>query len=277
MHRATPSRTALRVALRRAAHQCIDSHPLVFPDPYAIPILGPLSAELARTPRRGSSAALRAWVVARSRFAEDTLAHAAASRGVRQYLLLGAGLDTFLLRSPHPTLTLFEVDHPATQLWKRDLLTAASLSSVGTTFVPVDFERQDLRAELLAHGFDPTLPTQVSWLGVVPYLTSSAFRATVQFVSSLASGSGLVLDYGLPRHLLSPQEQREQESLAARVALAGEPFQLFLSPDQMRAELAAFRQIEDMDREDLNARYFSRRADGLHILGKAGRLLAAVL
>src|SRR5580698_740671 len=118
MEQAKPSRTALRVALRRAAHQLYDARPLVLDDPFAVRILGPGAEELQRTPGRHAenkarpfSIGLRAFLVARSRYAEDQLAHAVA-RGVNQYVLLGAGLDTFAHRNPHPQLRVFEVDHP---------------------------------------------------------------------------------------------------------------------------------------------------------------------
>ena len=128
MDPARPSRTALRVALRRAAHQLYDSRPLVFDDPIAVRILGPHAEEVQRTPGRMASrkprphsVGMRAFVVARSRYAEDLLARAVAA-GVTQYVVLGAGLDTFAHRNPYPDLRVFEVDHPATQRWKRELL-----------------------------------------------------------------------------------------------------------------------------------------------------------
>ena len=118
MHEALPSKTALRVALRRAAHQLHDKHPLVFTDPLALPILGPeFREELNRTPsadKRPFSAALRAFMVSRARLAEDTLAAGVAQRNTQQYLVLGAGLDTFAYRNPYPHVRVFEVDHPAT-------------------------------------------------------------------------------------------------------------------------------------------------------------------
>src|SRR5579875_3302678 len=169
MIKAQPSRTALRVALRRAAHQLVDAHPLVFPDPFATRILPPeAAAELQRTPkadRKPFSAALRAWIVARARYAERTLAEAAAQHAAQdsnrhtaqplQYLVLGAGLDTFALRNPYPHVQVFEVDHPATQTWKRNLLRAANLTLAPTThLVPVDFEQQSLRQQLLHAGFN---------------------------------------------------------------------------------------------------------------------------
>src|ERR1700677_1481736 len=130
METAAPSKTALRVALRRAAHQLYDAHPLVLDDPIAVPILGATYAEeLRRTPTRPDrpfSVGLRAFLVARSRYAEDNLAQA-VGQGVTQYVLLGAGLDTFAHRNLYPQLHVFEVDHPATQQWKRDLLQTSKL------------------------------------------------------------------------------------------------------------------------------------------------------
>ncbi len=156
MQAAIPSRTALRVALRRAAHQLYDAQPLVFQDPVAVPILGKAYAEeLRRTPTRPDrpfSVGLRAFLVARSRYAEDMLARGVAN-GIAQYVLLGAGLDTFAHRNPYPQVRVFEVDHPATQQWKLDLLAAGGFSHpANLTYAPVDFERQALGEQLRAGG-----------------------------------------------------------------------------------------------------------------------------
>jgi methyltransferase (TIGR00027 family) len=221
------------------------------------------------------SIAMRAFLVARSRFAEDALARAYES-GVRQYVLLGAGLDTFGYRNPYPELRVFEVDHPATQAWKRELL---GLSRIGVpenlSFAPVDFERQSLAAELEAAGFDADAPAFFAWLGVVPYLTLEAFRATVGFLAARPAGSGVALDYGQPREVLPMLERLAHDSLAARVQLAGEPFQLFFTPDTIAAELAGFSRIEDVGKEEINARYFSGRPDQLAVRGHAGRMVCA--
>jgi methyltransferase (TIGR00027 family) len=287
MDPARPSRTALRVALRRAAHQLYDARPLVFDDPIAVRILGPHTAEIERTPGRNPdhkprpfSIGLRAHLVARSRYAEDQLALAVAG-GVTQYVLLGAGLDTFAFRNPWPHLRVFEVDHPATQAWKRELLQTSNLAApANLTYVPVDFERQPLPSELRIAGLDPTAPTFFAWLGVVPYLTLQAFRATLSFIASQPPGSGLIFDYGQPRAALPPLEQLAHDSLASRVELAGESFQLFFTPPQIACELTtltAFRLIEDLGSVEINARYFANRTDNLRLLGSAARLLSAWL
>jgi methyltransferase (TIGR00027 family) len=279
MQAATPSRTALRVALRRAAHQLYDAKPLVLDDPIAVPILGDTYAEeLRRTPTRPDrpfSIALRAFLVARSRYAEDMLA-AAVAEGVTQYVLLGAGLDTFAHRNPYPQLRVFEVDHPATQQWKRDLIQTNALSlPEKLTYTPVDFECQSLPEQLLEVGFDPQAATVFAWLGVVPYLTLEAFRATITFIASQPAGSGLVLDYGQPRSALPFFEQLAYDSLASRVQQSGEPFQLFFTPPEIASELANFYNLEDLGSPEINSRYFANRSDSLKALGSAGRLLSA--
>jgi methyltransferase (TIGR00027 family) len=281
MQDARPSRTALRVALRRAAHQLYDAPPLVLNDPIAIPILGTTySEELRRTPTRPDrpfSVALRAFLVARSRYAEDTLARAIA-QGVTQYVLLGAGLDTFAHRSPYPYLRVFEVDHPATQQWKRELLEAGGLPiPANVTYVPVDFEHESLPGPLYSASFDPQAPAFFAWLGVVPYLTIEAFRSTINFIAAQPPGSGVVLDYSQPRFALPFLEKLAHDSLAARVQLAGEPFRLFFTPSEIAAELSAFRNREDLGSDELNPRYFANRTDNLKLLGSAGRLLSAWL
>lgn len=281
METAKPSRTALRVAMRRAAHQIYDDRPLVFEDPIAVPILGETYAEeVRRTPTRPDrpfSAALRAFLVARSRYAEDNLAHA-VEQGVSQYVLLGAGLDTFAHRNRYPGLRVFEVDHPATQAWKQELLEASGLvAPESLTYAPVDFERESLPERLLAAGFNSQLPSFFAWLGVVPYLTLAAFRSTVSFIAAQPPGSGVVLDYGQPRHVLPMLEQLAHDSLASRVALAGEPFQLFFTPEEIAVELSAFRKIEDLGTDEINSRYFAGRSDSLWLRGAAGRLLCAWL
>jgi methyltransferase (TIGR00027 family) len=282
MIEAQPSKTALRVALRRAAHQVHDARPLVFDDPLAVRILGKEYAdEIQRTPdsiKRPFSAGLRAFMVARARLAEDTLAEGVRRFGVKQYLVLGAGLDTFACRNPYSDVHVFEVDHPATQAWKIEMLAAAGIvPPASATFVAVDFESDNLRARLKAAGFDFTQPTVTAWLGVVPYLTTEAFRATMRLLARLPEGSAVVFDYAQPREVLSEQEQLMLDSLSARVAQAGEPFQLFFTPAQLAEELEwlGMRVVEDLDSTALTARYFAGRSDGLLLRGKGGRMCVA--
>src|ERR1700761_3259360 len=165
MQKGRASRTALGVAARRAAHQLLDN-PLVLNDPVAIPILGK-NFQLDRDKHQHPIArAFRAFMVGRSRYAEDNLAEAATD-GVKQYVLLGAGLDTFAYRNPFPELRVFEVDFPATQQWKRDLLHEAAIAEpANLTFTPLDFEHHTLREGLTEAGFDFRQPAFFAWLGV---------------------------------------------------------------------------------------------------------------
>jgi methyltransferase (TIGR00027 family) len=268
--------------MRRAAHQIHDNCKLVFDDPFALQILPPEAREeIKRTPaasRKPFSAAMRAFMVCRARFAEDVLAAGVRDYGVRQALVLGAGLDTFALRNSYLNLKVFEVDHPATQSWKRELMADAKLPMPDSLrFVPVDFERESLRQQLLHAGFDFAIPTATSWLGVVPYLTQEAFAATARVLGRLPAGSSLVFDYSLPREALPPIEQLMLDSLSARVAQAGEPFQLFFTPESLREELSRYEMsvVEDLDTAAVDGRYLANRSDGLQLRGRAGRLCHA--
>jgi methyltransferase (TIGR00027 family) len=189
MDEQAPSRTAFGAAAHRAAHQVLDQG-AVFGDPLALAILGPEADAVVREAeadptRRG----LRLFIAARSHVAETALASAVLDRGVRQLVILGAGLDTFAYRNPfRETLRVFEVDHPATQAWKRRRLAEASIPvPPSLTFAPVDFEREDLLARLCAHGFEPGRPSFFTWLGVVPYLTSQAVVATLAMIGALST------------------------------------------------------------------------------------------
>jgi methyltransferase (TIGR00027 family) len=287
MHEAKPSRTALRVAIRRAAHQILDS-PRVLEDPVAMRIIGPeLAARLTANPGEHSgiaSRSLRAFLVARSRFAEDELARA-VTNGVRQYVVLGAGLDTFAYRNPHAStsskssgLSVFEVDHPATQAWKREQLRAAEINiPPETVFVPVDFERETIAEGLSRVGFATEQKAFFSWLGVTPYLTDRAFTETVTYIASMPFGSGVVFDYAVPRASLKFLERLAFDRISARVATAGEPFQLFFDPKQLadRLHQTGFTHLEDLGIEELNARYFRGRTDKLRVRGALGRMISA--
>src|SRR5271157_3517156 len=175
------SRTALRVAMRRAAHQILDQ-PRVLNDPIAVPLLGAGFAIDRQREMHPVGREFRAFMAARSRYVEDQLA-AAVAQGVTQYVVLGAGLDTFAYRNPFPSLRVFEVDFPATQEWKRTMLAEAEIALPdGLTFVPLDFEHKTLGEGLGEAGFDGGSPAFFGWLGVVPYLTLDGFRATLEAI-----------------------------------------------------------------------------------------------
>src|SRR5271168_816195 len=273
------SRTAQRVAIRRAAHQLLDQ-PRVLDDPLALRIIGSEAAEELRSNPKEHHAfarAFRAFMAARSRYAEDELACAVA-HGVRQYVVLGAGLDTFAYRNPHPGLQVFEVDHPATQAWKREQLQAADIAIPSSlTFVPIDFERQTLADGLGQSGFDLSATTFFSWLGVTPYLTRDACMTTLSFVAKMPAGSGVVFDFAVDPALLNPGQREALDALSARVARYGEPFQLFFDPAKLQDELKGmgFRRTEFLQGKELNSRYFKDRKDVLLVRVGLGHLMGA--
>ena len=214
-----PSRTAQSVAIRRAEHQLFD-FPRVLNDPVAPWIIGlkasvslPFSLLTAYLP---GSRYMRAFIVARSRYAEDQLARAIAS-GTTQYVVLGAGLDTFAYRNPYARsdLRVFEVDHPDTQAWKRQRLASTAIPVPNSvTFIPIDFGRQKLETELQKAGFKLNEPTFFSWLGVTPYLTKETVMATFALIHSLCSKNAIAFDYALPRQALSEVEKVASDALS---------------------------------------------------------------
>jgi methyltransferase (TIGR00027 family) len=270
------------VAIRRAAHQLLDT-PLVHEDPIALKILGDdQEAAMRADPRRFEDGpvarVLRAFLAVRSRLAEEALARAVAA-GVRQYVVLGAGLDTFAYRNPYPGLRVFEVDHPATQAWKRQRLADARIAvPEGVTFVALDFASESLPEALPAAGVRSEEPSFFSWLGVTPYLEPANVLATLAAIAPFtANGGGVVFDYNVPPASLAPSRRAGFEVLAARVAAAGEPFRGFFEPEALVARVLAmgFREVRDMGPDELNANFLSNRTDGLRV-GSAGHILTAV-
>ena len=181
-----PSHTALGAAAHRAVHQVLE-HGRIFADPLAVRILGADAEAAVRDAENNPSRRmLRLFVAVRTRFAEDAMA-AAVARGVRQLVVLGAGLDTYAYRNAFAeTLHVFEVDHPATQAWKRQWLAEAAIPLPHTlTFAPIDFQRETLADGLAAAGFDPAKQSFFTWLGVVPYLSVQAVFSTLEFIARL--------------------------------------------------------------------------------------------
>jgi methyltransferase (TIGR00027 family) len=266
MKKGRASKTALGVAIRRAAHQLVDMPP-VLDDPITVQLVGAgYRGKMGRASHKVGRD-LRAFVAARSRYVEDRLAEAVA-RGVRQYVVLGAGLDTFAYRNPFAGLRVFEVDFPATQAWKRELLGEAGIDLPdGLRFVPLDFEYQTLGEGLAEAGFDGGSAAFFGCLGVVPYLTLEAFRATLGVIAQMPAGSGVGFDYAVAPESLSAVGRTAFDALAGRVAAAGEPFRLFFTPEEMEGELrgAGFKRMEQLDSDRLNEIYFKDRDDGLKL------------
>jgi methyltransferase (TIGR00027 family) len=257
-----PSRTAQRAAAHRAVHQLLEQG-RIFHDPLAVRILGEspwtLEAQAVANPgQRG----MRLFIAARTRFAETAVA-ASVKRGVRQLVVLGAGLDTFAYRNPHDALRVFEVDHPATQAWKRQRLAEANIAAPDTlTFTPVDFERVSLAEGLAAAGFDAAAPAIFTWLGVVPYLTEQAVFATLGFIAGLAKGSEVVFTYSDPPQSMPARAEGAHGRRAARVAALGEPWLTFFAPQTLHPRLRAlgFGEIEDLGPTEVSILYFGAPA-----------------
>jgi methyltransferase (TIGR00027 family) len=250
METGQPSRTAYSAARYRAAHQILDDGQ-IFTDPLAVRILGrPAEELLADAPRR----AMRLFIAARSRFAEDALA-AAVRRGVRQVVVLGAGLDTFAYRNPYPGVRVMEVDHPDTQAWKRERLAGAGIAvPESLSFAGVDFERESLGERLVLDG-----PAFFLWLGVVPYLTCAGFDETLAFVAA-AGGNEVVFDYAQSPERMSAERRAALEARAERVARLGEPWLTYFEPDEIAADLTGrgFREVEDLGPAAIAATFFGR-------------------
>jgi len=265
-----PSRMALMVARQRAAHQLLD-HGAILDDPFATKILGEHEKDVLQFANQHPSASIgRLLTAARSRIAEDALSRA-VERGVRQIVILGAGLDTFALRNPHAArISIFEVDHPATQAWKRQRLVGAELAPPPwLTFVPVDFEQDDLQQKLSSAGFQRASAAFFTWLGVVPYLTHHAIGSTLDYMASIRS-SEVVFDYMEPPEAFSEEIRGLVRERTEQIEKAGERWASRFEPSGIRAIFSAhgFRDIEDLSFQQI-ASQFGRDVQGL-TTGQAG-------
>jgi methyltransferase (TIGR00027 family) len=253
-----PSRTALMIARQRAAHQVLD-HGAILDDPFALKILREDEKDVLQFANQHPLASIgRLIISARSRIAEDALSRAVA-RGIRQVVILGAGLDTFALRNPHGArqIRIYEVDHPATQAWKRQRLAEVQIAlPPSLIFVPVDFEQDDLGEKLVAAGFQQNSPAFFTWLGVVPYLTQYAIARTLDYMSSIPN-SEVVFDYLEPPEAFSEQLRQADGERAKQLEKIGERSISRFEPAGMAAILRArgFCAIEDIHFEEIVFRF----------------------
>jgi methyltransferase (TIGR00027 family) len=256
----------MTAAAARAAHLIVDNPPLIFADTVASAILGAQAEELISYHRHNGShvvlSSARAAVVTRSRFTEDRLAQA-VRRGVGQYVILGAGLDTFAYRT-ELNVKVFEVDHPKTQEWKRTLLTNAAIPEKAT-YVPVDFEADSLIDNLIHNGFAPAEPALVSWLGVTMYLTQEAISHTLAQIAQCAPGTEIILDYMLPAELRDTRGQTYVDMVAPVAAEHGEPWLTFFRPHDMTALLAhhGFETVSNVNQHESVNEELWNRSDAL--------------
>ena len=259
MQEGQASITALGAAGHRAAHQVLE-HGFVFADPLALSILGADADDaIALAKERPERRPLRLFIAMRSRFAEDSARHSIA-KGVRQILVMGAGLDTFAYRLERTQdMRVFELDHPATQAEKRRRLTEAKIAEPAhVSYVAHDFERGSMIGALKTAGFDPDRRTFIIWLGVTPYLTEEAVFATLGEVARLPGGAEVVFDYANPPSAIEEKAARDlHRELAERVAASGEPFRCYFDSAELhtRASALGFSEIEDLDRAALIGRY----------------------
>lgn len=252
------SRTALLPARHRAAHQLLE-HGEILQDPFALAILGEDEQEVLRFATAHPLAGIgRLLTVARCRIAEDALSDA-VGRGVRQIVILGAGLDTFALRNPHAArqVRVFEVDHPATQTWKRRRLAEAGLAlPPGLMFVPVDFERDALTEKLGDAGFRRDAPAFFTWLGVVPYLTEDAIGGTLDDMASVPNAE-VVFDYMEPPEAFAEEFRDAMTKRTEVLGKADEPWVSRFAPAGIAAILRAhgFSDIEDIGFPQIVSRF----------------------
>lgn len=269
-HDATvPDHTAVRTALWRALHTEIDAPPHVLDDTVGVRLIDP-PADWRTRPDMDPvfSAMMRAAIVARARVVDDLVADA-ARRGVDQFVILGAGLDTFAERRSDlmATMRVFEVDQPDTQAWKQRRLIECGIGIPdGLRFVPVDFEAGERWWDALAKaGLDPRRPAVVASTGVTMYLTRAAIAATLGDLAGLAPGSVVAMTFLRPAELLDPADRRGFEIAERGARASGTPWISLFAPDEFVAMVraAGFRDVEYLSADDTTARYFADRTDGL--------------
>lgn len=269
-----PDNTAVRVALWRALHVLDDPPPHVLDDRIGLKLAAPAEGWQRRPDMSPFTAPFRASIVARARFVEDLV----AEQSPKQYVILGAGLDTFAQRRTDLSagVRVFEIDQPQTQAWKRERLVALGLPV--PNLVPVDFERgESWLAQLRAAGFDVKQPTLVASTGVSMYLTKDAITATLREIASLAPGSTLVMSFLLPIEFADPEMRPGVEAAARGARAAGTPFISYFTPDEMLtlAREAGFAQARHVSADALAAKYFSGRSDRLRPPRNCEELLVA--
>ena len=261
-----PDNTALRTALWRALHVLTDDKPYIIEDMVGYELIQP-DNDWRERPDMKYTKRLRASVVARARFIED-VAKAEIIKGVSQYVVLGAGLDSFAQRHPEigSSVDIYEIDQPATLVWKaRRLVERGYVIPGNLHFVPVDFEKSSWWTELLHKGFNPEQPAVVSCTGVTLYLTKAAIADMIQKMTMLASGSTIAIAFYLPLEQLDKEDQPMQELAIKGAAASGTPFVSFFSEEEVigLAGETSLKAIRIFSTRDMTEKYFKNRTDGL--------------
>jgi methyltransferase (TIGR00027 family) len=277
---AAPDNTAVRTALWRALHVEIDSPPHVFEDVLGLQLAAPDDDWRSRPDMSPFTRPFRASIVARARFVEDVVAEEAA-RGVEQYVILGAGLDTFAQRRSDLTsqLRVFEMDQPGPQEWKRQRLVELGFGVPSfLRLVPMDFEAgDDWWKRLVAAGFNAEERAVIACTGVSMYLTGEAIVAMLRQVATLAKGSTFIMSFMLPIELVDAEVRIGVERAAEGARASGTPFISFFTPEEMLslARDAGFKEVKHVSAAALADRYFADRTDGLRPPNNSEELLVA--
>lgn len=277
---AEPDATAVRVALWRALHLEVDSAPHVIEDLVGLKLAAPADDWRSRPDMSPFTRPFRASILARARFIEDLVAEQAAC-GVEQYVILGAGLDTFAQRRSElaSRMLVFEMDKPGPQAWKHQRLVELGFGIPPyLRLVPVDFEAPDAWRERMAEaGFAPQRPAIVASTGVSMYLTKSAIEATLRQIAAFAPGSTLTMSFLVPIEQANPEVRPGYERAAAGARASGTPFLSFFAPAEMLAlaRAAGFREARHVSSADLAERYFAGRTDGLRPPNNSEELVVA--
>ncbi|MEL7445465.1 MAG: SAM-dependent methyltransferase [Pseudomonadota bacterium] len=281
-----PSKTAIACARARACHMLVDDKPWIYEDRTAAALVD-LEQQIVdgydlEEPKKRIFSETRSIFLIRERYGEDMLADAVKD-GATQYVVLGAGLNTFAYNGSDTSriVTTFEVDHPATQTWKKSRLDELGLlDQAKVVYVPVDFASQSVGDQLLAHGFDSKSPAVFTCTGVCQYIDDSAINATlVEILRVACTGSRLSMEIIFPLHLLSAKDQNDLEFFKQRSAELGEPWINAQDPDEFTERLRrlGFDEVELLLHDDAHERYIGDRSDGLKVNNYAAMIKARVL
>ena len=261
-----PDNTAVRTALWRALHIQVDAKPYIIEDEIGLQLVAP-DYDWQERPDMKYTKRLRASIVARARFVEDLIIEE-NEKGIDQYIILGAGLDTFAQRRPDIVsgIHIYEIDQPDTLAWKQQRLIELGFSVPDSLhFVPVDFEISSWWDQLLKAGFNLNKPAVIACTGVSLYLTKEAITATLSQIASLASGSTLAMTFYLPIELLDDEDKPTQEMAEKGAQASGTPFVSFFAPDEilLMAKNAGFKDAKTISTRDMVQSYFKDRIDDL--------------
>jgi len=261
-----PDSTAVRTALWRALHAEVDAKPHILEDETGLKLIAPPD-DWQQRPDMKFTKRLRASIVARARFIEDLIIEQ-SKQGISQYVILGAGLDTFAQRRPDiaSKLQIYEIDQPGTLEWKQQRLNESGFGIPGSLhFVPVDFETSSWWKELLKAGFDISKPAVVACTGVTLYLTKEAIISTLNQIAKLAQCSKLAMTFYLPINLLDEEDKPMQKIAEKGAREAGTPFVSFFAPNEILdlAREAGFKEAKTISTKDMEELYFKNRSDNL--------------